>query len=79
MTIRFVHGAHIARDGVPVVEVYDGDGLVAVLYPAASGIRIVSRHFAPLSDVFTFDDPFPPAITIRFAGATPPGRTRFDG
>jgi hypothetical protein len=77
MTIRFVHGAHIHRDGVAVVEVYDGEGLAAVLYPIAGGLKIVSRHFAP--DVVELAvDKFPPAIVVRFAGATPPGRERFD-
>lgn len=78
MTIRFAHGAHVVRDGVAVVEVYDGEGLVAVLYPAPGGLKIVSRHFAP--DVVELDvDKFPPAIVVRFAGASPPGRRRFDG
>lgn len=76
--IRFVHGAHTVRDDVPVVEVYNGEGLVAVIYPAEHGVKIVSRHFAPADDVITVDMKFPPAITVRFAGASPPGRSRFD-
>lgn len=77
MAVRFVHGAHVVRDGAPVVEVYDGEGLAAVIYPAEHGIKIVSRHFAP--DLVEVSDKFPPAIAIRFAGSTPPGRGRFDG
>jgi hypothetical protein len=75
--IRFSHGSHVVRDGVAVVEVYDGEGLVAVIYPAEAAIKIVSRHFAPGGELLDVDLKFPPRVILRFAGASP-GRRRFD-
>ena len=54
-----------AQRTLNIVEVWDGDTLIAAIYPSPGGVKIVSKYLENRPDLVTVDAVEPLALTVR--------------